>query len=306
MAKKVDKKSEVSRDDLAWVGAGDAHDVALDGTKLVCRNAKTGKRLASVPKKAKQTDAAQQLLALRDWLEQHERECSDAVEVWMLRSLPVPRQVLGAVWDDSAWRSVLENSVVVPVDEDGELDQDAAGFFRGADAEKGLGVVNLDGETDWLDTELLTLPHPILLEELDDYRELAGELGLNQGISQLFRETWSKAADLDQKSSSVRDFADGKFEQLNFALGKCRTLGYRVRGGYAVCPVWEGGKQVEARYWIGADYPESETWTGDLLWVDEEERSLKLGEVGPVAYSEGVRMASAIYAARKVEEEGGS
>jgi hypothetical protein len=32
--------------------------------------------------------------------------------------------------------------------------------------------------------------------------------------------------------------------------------------------------------------------------VDEEERQLTLGQVGPVAWSEGVRMASLIYAGR--------
>ena len=60
---------------------------------------------------------------------------------------------------------------------------------------------------------------------------------------------------------------------------------------------------MEARYWIGSDYPEGETYTGELVWVDRDEKSLKLGQVGPVAYSEGMRMASSIYAARKTEDE---
>ena len=76
-------------------------------------------------------------------------------------------------------------------------------------------------------------------------------------------------------------------------------MGYRVRGGYAVCPVFEGGRLVEARFWIGADDPEYETSTGDLTWVDDRERPIHLRDVGPVAFSEGMRMAAAIAAGAK-------
>ena len=54
---------------------------------------------------------------------------------------------------------------------------------------------------------------------------------------------------------------------------------------------------------VGAEYPDAETWTSELLWVDGRERALKLGALGPVAWSEGHRMASAVYAARVKEEE---
>jgi hypothetical protein len=67
--------------------------------------------------------------------------------------------------------------------------------------------------------------------------------------------------------------------------------------------VWDAGTVTEARYWIGAEHPESETYTGQLLWVDSRERGLPLASVGPVAFSEGMRMASAIYAARVVEKK---
>ena len=90
---------------------------------------------------------------------------------------------------------------------------------------------------------------------------------------------------------------------LMHAIGKARALGYRVRGGFAVCAVWEAGVVTEARYWIGADDPMAEAYTGGLSWVDAREQSIPLGTVGPVAWSEGMRMASAIYAARVVEKE---
>ena len=262
--------------EMSWVDAEDGYALALQGKKLRCKNPK-GKQLRSVPAKVKKGNTAQQLLALRDWLQAHERECIDEVETWMLRSLPVPRAAVATAWDDPAWRKPLENAVVLAANDQGEVDEDTAGFLRGVDPKKGVGIVDLDGETQWLSTTTLAIPHPILLEDLNDCRELATELNLEQGISQLFRETWTKPADLDLEQTTIGDFSEGKFEQLNHALGKCRTLGYRVRGGFATCSVWEGGQVVEGRYWIGAEYPDAETYTGELLWVDARERPLALG-----------------------------
>ncbi|MDP6448223.1 MAG: hypothetical protein QGG36_14710 [Pirellulaceae bacterium] len=90
---------------------------------------------------------------------------------------------------------------------------------------------------------------------------------------------------------------------LNHALGLCRRLGYRVRGGSAVCPVWEDGGLIEGRFWVGSDYPESESYTGELVFTDSSEKVLTLKNVGPVAFSEGMRMAAAIYAKRVVEDK---
>ncbi len=284
-----------------WIDAGGGYSLALLDGKLACRNEK-GNELKSVPKGVRDSKVGRQLLTLRDWLKRHERECAEQVEAWMLRSLTVPRAAIAATWDDPAWRTPLHHAVVCPL-EGGELDLSRAGFLEGASVDRGIGVVDLDGESRWLDAPEIVLPHPILLSDLDDWRELATDLGFSQGLSQLFRETFARAAKHAGTHGSVTDFAEGKFAQLNHALGKCRTLGYRVRGGYAVCPVWEDGRSVEARYWIGADYPEGETFTGELVWVDDRERNLKLADVGPVAFSEGMRMASAIYAARVVEEE---
>ncbi len=284
-------------EEVAWIQTESGYEVALIDGKLACKNAK-GKQLKSVSKAVKETPEAEQLLALRDWLKAHEATCREAVASWMQRSLPVPRELLASVWRDATWRSALENMVVhSPSDE-------ASGFFRGVGEDGKLGIVNLDGETEWLNADALYIPHPILIEELDDVRELATDLGISQSVSQLFRDTWTPPADLDSASLSIGDFENGKFEALNHVLGKCRTLGYRVSGGFATCTVWEGGKTLEARFWIGADSPEEETYTGELNWVDSAEHALKLGDVGPVAFSEGMRMASSIFAARVVEKAG--
>lgn len=298
-AKKAAPALVVDETGLAWMDATKGYQVALDGGKLVARNA-AGKKLSSVPKEVRDTDLVDQIETMRDWLVEHDKECINTVEQWMLRSLPVPRAALQAVWEDPSWRRPLENAVVVALDADGNHDFARAGLFRGVDPKKGVGIVDLDGETGWLDVELVAIPHPILIPDLDTWRELVTQLGVTQGIQQLHRETHAKRAGMT--SSSVGDFRNGKFAMLLHALGKARALGYKVRGGFASCKVLENGAVAEARYWIGSDAPDAETYTGDLSWVDHRERGLAIDQVGPVAFSEGMRMASAIYAARVVEK----
>ncbi len=292
---------------LAWIAAGAGYQITLEASggslKLAAKTVK-GKRLASVPKEVRDGDVADQLEALRDWLVEHDRECSATVEQWMLRSHAVPRAVLQAVWDDPAWRRPLENAVVVAVGPGGG--QPRSGLFRGADPKKGIGVVDSEGETAWLDAECVAIPHPILIAELDAWRELVTQLGVTQGIAQLHRETYLRPAEGSSTASpaatSIDQFEDGKFAMLMHVLGKTRQLGYKVRGGFATCKVWDAGAVSEARYWIGADSPDAEAYTGQLSWVDARERGLTLAEVGPVAFSEGMRMAASIYAARVVEK----
>lgn len=286
-----------------WLDAGDGYALAVAEGKLRCRNDK-GKVLKSVPKKVKASPVAEQLSAMLAWLDEHERACRETVEEWMLRSLPTPRTVLERVWEDPAWQAPLRNAVVLSVDASGARDQQSAGLLRGVDADKGLGVVNLEGETEWIAATFVALPHPMLIEDRDDFRELLTELDATQGISQLLRDCFDKPAKLADGQKTIDDFNDGKFLQLNHALGRCRTLGYRVRGGFSVCPVIEDGTLCEARFWIGSEDPEFETYTGELLWVDGDERAIPIAEVGPVAFSEGMRMASSIYGGRVVDKDG--
>lgn len=288
----------------SWVEAEKGYALALSGPKrtLICRN-KKGKQLASVPSAVRKGETAQRLLELREWLTQHERTCASTVDTWMLGALPVPRGVVQSVWVDTTWRAALEYAVVAPTTLDGTPDWDRAGLLRGVDPDKGVGVVDLDGESEWLETELLCIPHPVLLPQLQDFRELLTELQVEQGLLQLFRETFVRPESLDPQTRSVDTYVGGKFEEGRHAVGRSRSLGYRVRGGYATCPVFEAQRSVEARFWIGADEREWEIETGELTWVDEDEKELLVTEIGDVAYSEGVRMASLIYAGRVQEKE---
>lgn len=253
-----------------------------------------------MPKKKPAVDDKVQAAA--EWLEDHARQCVATVEGWMLRTLPVPRAVLEAVIPDRRWAAALKDAWIVPVGKDGTADRASGGFFRGVDAGKGIGVVDRDGETAWLKDAAVVVPHPVLLDEVDDLRQMAVELGVSQGISQLFREVFAHAVRPGEVAmTAVTAYAGGKFDLGSQAIGVAKRNGYRVAGGAAICRVLERGGFVEARYDLGDGSPEWETVTGELTWVDARQRGLSLAAVPPVAYSEGMRMAAGIYAARKVE-----
>ena len=298
MQRREEMVSTVQQED-AWVDAERDYKLGLRAGKLVCQNPK-GKSLASVPKWLKETETAESLLALADWLAEHELECLHTVERWMLRSLSIPRAVVTEIWADSAWRDCIENMVVVPVAAGGAFDLENAGLLKDVDAKRGLGVIDLDGETQWIKTDAFGVPHPILIGDLEELRELAGDLGIRQAIDQLYRPIHQPTQE-QLELTSINDFSGGHFEQLNFATSHCRRLGYPVRGGYATCRIWENNALIEARYFIGDEYPESPTWTGGLVFVDESQQPQKINSIGPVTFSEGVRMASEIYAKRKVD-----
>lgn len=280
---------------MGWVKAG-GYEIALDDGKVVCRNA-AGRRLKSVPAGIADDPAVVGLRGLAEWLERHERRCLADVERWMVRSLPVPAAVVTRVWPDPAWQAALRDLVVTGPD--GEV----AGFLRDADPERGLGLVDLDGDTVRITPDVVCLPHPVLLDDLDELREFAVELGIDQRAQQLFREVWRRPAAVDAASTQVEEYAGGSFKELRFLHGRAAQLGYRVRGGHALCSVLEEGRTAEARVWIGDYDGYEETETGPLTWSGPTGGTLRLGQVGPVSWSEGMRMAAALYAGRDIEDE---
>jgi hypothetical protein len=278
---------------MTWLDASGGYQVRLDEQgRVVCRNAK-GKQLATVPAALKDNEQVVQLRQLAEWLGRHETECHETVDRWMVRSLPVPTAVVVEVWPDPAWRNALRD-LVVTVD-------DTAGFLRDADVDRGVGVVTVDGESVWARPELVAIPHPVLLDDLADLREFGAELGVEQKVQQLFRQTFARS-EQPVGATAVTEFSGGRFEQFNHVTSRCRTLGYPVRGGYATYSAFEDGATVEARFWVGADYPEAEAYTGDLIFSRGDGTQVPLADVGPVAWSEGMRMASLVYAGRVVEE----
>lgn len=279
---------------MEWTPTGTGHELTIRDGAIVARNDK-GRELKTVPAKAKKTDVYEDLDALLVFLADHDAEAGAQVETWLLRSEPVTGALLAAVWEDEAWRSWLTDLVVT--DDDG-----TCGFLRAATPE-GLGVVGLDGESATLTAPSVRLAHPALLDDLDELREFAVEMGVEQRFDQLFREVNRRPDPAPEETvTSLDDWEGGVFEQLRFATSRATSNGFRVSGGFATTTIVEDGRTWTASYWIGAEDPSYETQTGSLQWTCDNE-TVPVAKVGPVAYSEGVRMARLIYASRKVDQQ---
>ncbi|MFJ8014836.1 DUF4132 domain-containing protein [Streptomyces sp. NPDC096339] len=288
---------------MAWLAAGEGYEISLVEGRVAARSTTgraAGRQLKSLPKALREHPEVDRLRRLSEWLDRHAAACAAQVDTWMVSSLPVPTELLARVWPDEAWQRALRDVAVV-----GD-DPDEVGFLRDATESGELKVVNLDGETVRLSPRTVTLPHPVLLPDLDDVREFAAELGIAQGVEQIHRATWQKPDGLAGNATEVRDYAGGKFPTRFSLAARATSLGYRVSGGYATCKVRDSGRGTEAAVWIGEPYYEDETTTGALSWHDENGRAVSLPDVGPVAWSEGMRMAAALYAGRKIEEGTGA
>ena len=284
---------------MGWLSAGDGYEVALVEGRVAARataGRAAGRQLKSLPKAVREHPEVDRLRRFGEWLDRHGVACVAQVDAWMVSSLPVPTGLLARVWPDEAWQSALRDLAVV-----GD-DPDEVGFLRDATDAGELRVVNLDGETVRLSPRTVTLPHPVLLPDLEDLREFAAELGVTQRVEQIHRATWLKPDGLSETATEIREFAGGSYDSRFGLAARATSLGYRVSGGYATCRVRDAGRSVEAAVWIGEPYWDGDTETGGLTWSDEDGRTVRPAEVGPVAWSEGMRMAAALYAGRKVEE----
>ncbi|WP_405798381.1 DUF4132 domain-containing protein [Streptomyces sp. NBC_01506] len=288
-----------------WVPAVHGHELALDGSTLICRKSGSGQILKSVPRAARSSRVGERLIELRERLLRHEEECRATVESWMSAGVPIPAALLGRVWPDPAWRDRLKHLAVTVGGVTGLL-TDVADDGRttllefgdgGVDAQDG-GVDTGDeaGVTRTLPAGPLSLPHPVLLADAARWWKLLEIAELTQGIEQLEREVHHRPATADLRATSVDDYAGSHFEELRHATSRAAQHGFVMRGGFASLAVADGGVGLQARYWLGSYDPGLPTETGRLLWVDGSERAVALGDVGPVAWSEGVRMAALIHA----------
>ncbi len=279
---------------MGWVDVDGTHQVSLAGKKVVCR-AGAGKVLKSVPAALREAPVVVQLRQARQWLDRHDAACLREVADWMIRSLPVPSAVLAGVWVDASWQAALRDLVVAPVDPDGTWRTADGGFLRDAGTD-GLGVVNLDGDSVRLATSRVVIPHPVLLDDLDDLREFAVDLGVSQGVLQLFRETWRKPERREEQLAAIAAHEGGYYQQIRHVTTRALSHGYTVRGGLVSQRIWEHGAVVDATIWVGEGDPSMETETGPLRFVDRAGSAVDYPDVGPVAWSEGVRMAATLYA----------
>jgi len=217
----------------------------------------------------------------------------------MVSSLPVPAGLLARVWPDEAWRTALRDIVVVG---DGP---DETGFLRDARDTGELSVVNLDGETVRLNLPTVTMPHPVLLPDLEELRVFAAESGMVQGVEQLHRATWRKPEGIAPGTTRVTEFAEAEYRSWFHLTARATSLGYKIAGSAVVDRIRDAGRIVTASVGMSDPYSEEKAWTGHLTWGDADgQGTLPLTEVGPVAWSEGMRMAAALHAGRSEGTEG--
>lgn len=287
---------------MGWLTAGEGYEVALVEGRVTARSTggRGARQLKTLPKAVREHPETDRLRRFAEWLDRHAASCVAQADAWMVSSLPVPTGLLARVWPDEAWQAALRDLVVVGTD------PDEVGFLRDATADGELRLVDLDGETVRISPATVTFPHPVLLPDLDDLREFAAELGLVQGVEQIHRATWLRPAELAENAVEVKDFAGGRYPSRFGLAARASALGYRVSGGYATSRVRDGGGTVEAHVWIGEPYWDGDSETGGLSWHDQDGRAIPLTGVGPVAWSEGMRMAAALYAGRTVEEGKGA
>ncbi|MGW4551116.1 DUF4132 domain-containing protein [Streptomyces violaceorubidus] len=293
---------------MGWLAAGDTYEVALVEGRVVARSASTtsarsaveGKRERTLPAEIRDRPEVVELQRFAEWLDRHAAECLARVDNWMVSSLPVPTGLLAQVWPDEAWQAALRDIVVV-----GE-GPDEVGFLRDADESDGLRVVNLDGETVRLTSRTVTMPHPVLLPDLEELRTFAAELGVVQGVEQIHRATWRPPGETDGGGADVvTEFAGAEYRSWFHLSSRATSLGYQVSRGSIVHRVRDAGRVYTASVGMSDPYTEDRAWTGGLTWSHgDEDRRLRLREVGPVAWSEGMRMAAALHAGRTVPTDG--
>ncbi|GAA3741092.1 hypothetical protein HDA32_002538 [Spinactinospora alkalitolerans] len=287
---------------MGWITVADGYEVALcdggDGTvSLAARNAK-GKRLARVPTKLKKDPDVARLNELRAWLGEHETSVRAEVEAWMLRSLPVPLALLRAVWPDAAWRRALTDLVVASIGDGGAPDLARCGLLRAVDGERGVGVVDLDGETVWPEADAFAVPHPVLLgDDLADWRELAVSLGLAQPVPQLLREVWRRPESMDPQVNAIDAFSFTEYERGSQFEKQVIALGGRIRGETAYFRCYDD-EPVPVKLGLRWQGPEASTYFTSLTW------SRPGTAIGDIAWSEGVRIAATLYANRTAGEDG--
>jgi uncharacterized protein DUF4132 len=281
---------------MGWLAVDDTYEIALVEGQVVARSASETSpagRLRALPGELRDRPEVVELQRFAEWLERHAVECAAQVDTWMVSSLPVPAGLLARVWPDEAWRSALRDVVVVG-EGPGEV-----GFLRDADDSGELRVVDLDGETVRLCARTVIMPHPVLLPELEELRVFAAELGVVQGVEQIHRATWRRPGDIDADAETVSEFSGAEYGSWFHLSARAASLGYKVADGCVTGRIRDGGRVFTASVDIGNPYYDEGGRTGDLSWCHGRDR-LRLSEVGPVAWSEGMRMAAALHAGRTV------
>lgn len=282
--------------DTTWIDAGD-YRLALTDDGIIAQNAK-GKQLKSVPAKARKTPEYDRLEALETFYGQHDQLCLDTVRGWFLTTEPLSTALITAVREDTAWWSCLENLLV--------SDGNVTGLLREASRD-GVGdtvtLIDLDGESVTVTGDLVIL-HPALIDDLDDWREFAVDLGVTQRLDQLLRTVHRVPEDPAARTAELKRFADGKYSRGAHLIGRARGMGYTATlDSVRVTVTGANGTDTVGEMGVDAWDPAEEATLGDLsFWRDGQLVDPSITDVDPVAWSETIRMGEYLYAGRTIEE----
>ena len=288
--------------DVVWVRATDEHELAGVGRNLVCRNA-NGKQLKSVPKAAKETQVAEDLTALREWLERHAAECEATISNWVLGSLPVPVGATSSVWPDPAWQAPLRDAVVVGVDAAGTWLAARTGFLRVSIPTVGsvssIWTASRSGSPSSRSSSRIRC----CSRTSTTSAKFAVELGIEQVLPQLQRQTFTRPADLDPATTSITDFANGHFAELRHVTGRGELARVPCAGRLRHEPLLRGrtggrGAVLDRIRRTGRRGVDRRPRVGRRRRAVAHARRRRPCRV----HLEGVRMASTIHAGRIVED----
>lgn len=278
-----------------WTEVPTGHAIRIADEGVQCRNAK-GRVLATVPPAVKKTAEYERMDILLGSLEQHRVEQARAVETWMLRGAGVPLPLLGTLWEDPDARDALRGVLVMGAE------SAVAGLLVDAGPD-GIVLAGPDGARRAVTDARLRVAHPVTVEDADRWRLALAEHGLTQGVEQLGRAVfrageveWLRLRRNEPEAPYVLSFEGGAAAFLNHGrlLRALLPLGAELSSGGIAVRVREAGADVVARLEIDGDSPEHPSYVDGLAWFDPDGRRLTFEEIGPVAWSEGVRLAARV------------
>ncbi len=218
-------------------------------------------------------DSAHDLDEVARWLADRDDVCRDEATSWMIRGTSLSTDTLANLWSDRMWSHSLTDLVIETAD--GDLSDDPAelarGFLRGVSAGRGVGILGLDGPTQWVTRRRWVIAHPATLPDLGGWINAARELGISQDVHQLDRTVFHRDASR---------FPDSHIAAHLWLPGTSRTERSEQ--------FWDGGRWVLAH--IGKSRADGYL---SVEFRDSDDRPLRLAAVGPIVWSEALRLATA-------------
>jgi hypothetical protein len=264
-------------------------------------------------------ETAQDLDEVAHWLVDRDAICADQVIEWMVRGTSLSTDELASLEADRDWSwalsgVILESAEPIADDADGPLAEESPaggdairGFLQGVAAGRGVGILGLDGTTQWVNRRRWTIVHPALLADRGAWRALAAEAGVAQHVQQLSRDVYLRdphqhpdrdvtarlslpVAQTHRPAGPSRTAADPNAPDLNAPdldrdpVSRDRRARQAAAAAEQVETFWQDGSWLSAQFTVEAGGIR-------IAFRDEDGRPMRLAAVRPVVWSEAVRRA---------------